>query len=79
MATAVLALLPYTIHARSSLADEIIAGLNNAADCASCHSLLVTFRATAALGDDAFVNSLKSLCKRLKVCRKSLNALQSSL
>ncbi|KAJ4490194.1 Metallo-dependent phosphatase-like protein, partial [Lentinula aciculospora] len=51
----------------SSLADEIIAGLDSAADCASCHSLLLTFRATAALGDDAFVNSLKAVCKRLKL------------
>ncbi|KAJ3901432.1 Metallo-dependent phosphatase-like protein [Lentinula edodes] len=67
VATAVLVFLPYTTHAWSSLADGIIVGLNNAADCASCHSLLVTFRATAALGDDAFVNSLKSLCKRLKL------------
>jgi sphingomyelin phosphodiesterase len=50
----------------STLGDEIVIGLD-VRDCASCHSLLVTLRATAILGDNALSNTLKSLCKRLKL------------
>jgi sphingomyelin phosphodiesterase len=58
------------IHAQQylPLADEIINGFGGPLDCASCHSLLVTLRATAALGDNALTNSLKNMCKQLKVC-----------
>ncbi|KAF9078780.1 Metallo-dependent phosphatase-like protein [Rhodocollybia butyracea] len=57
------------IHARQylPLADEIINGFGGPLDCASCHSLLVTLRATAALGDNALTNSLKNMCKQLKL------------
>ncbi|KAJ3788487.1 Metallo-dependent phosphatase-like protein [Lentinula aff. detonsa] len=66
---AALLTFPYTILALhgSTLADDIITGLNSATDCASCHSLLLTFKATAALGDQALVNSLKGICKRLQL------------
>ncbi|KAJ3773546.1 sphingomyelin phosphodiesterase [Lentinula raphanica] len=61
--------LSCSVHALqgSSLADDIIIGLNSATDCASCHSLLLTFKATAALGDQALIDSLKGICKRLKL------------
>ncbi|KAE9407958.1 sphingomyelin phosphodiesterase [Gymnopus androsaceus JB14] len=50
----------------SSPADDIIAGLD-VRDCASCHTLLLNLRVTATLGDNALSNTLKSLCKQLKL------------
>ena len=68
-ASVTLILLPQAVQgSESNLADDVISSFSTAVDCASCHSLLVTLKATAALGDAVLGRSLKALCKRLKVC-----------
>ncbi|KAF5389569.1 hypothetical protein D9757_004127 [Collybiopsis confluens] len=55
------------VASNGALADDMLVALTSAVDCPSCHSLLVTLKATAVLGDKALSRSLKSLCRRLKL------------
>ncbi len=66
--SALIAAQVHGVHGSQLLADDIIDGLGSATDCASCRSLLLSFRATAALGDAALSSALTSVCKRLNVC-----------
>ena len=53
---------------RATLLDRILAALQNATDCASCHSsVLPPFQELARLGDNAFVSAFTQICEILEV------------
>jgi hypothetical protein len=53
--------------AAGSILDDILAAFKHAVDCGSCHALLVPLKALAELGDSAFVDTIVTLCKTVKV------------
>ncbi|KAJ7064950.1 Metallo-dependent phosphatase-like protein [Mycena amicta] len=59
-----IAILPFTA---AFTTDALIDGFKHAVDCDSCHALLVPLKALAKLGDAAFVKTLVSTCKVLKL------------
>lgn len=50
-----------------SLLSEIATGIENASDCASCHALLIPLQTLAHLGNDAFVDTMVTICDTFKV------------
>ncbi|KAL0959864.1 hypothetical protein HGRIS_011537 [Hohenbuehelia grisea] len=55
-------LLPLALATGSTLIDDVLAALNNAVDCTSCHALLVPLKALAHVGDTAFVDLFTETC-----------------
>jgi sphingomyelin phosphodiesterase len=60
-------LAPVSFTVVGSPLDEILTALGNAVDCGSCHALLVPLQVLALLGDSAFVDTIITLCHKLKV------------
>jgi sphingomyelin phosphodiesterase len=48
---------------KASAVGDIIAALEKAVDCDSCHSLLEVFKNVAVLGDSVFSSALVDVCK----------------
>ncbi|EKM50588.1 uncharacterized protein PHACADRAFT_263949 [Phanerochaete carnosa HHB-10118-sp] len=57
-----LLLLALLHGASGDLLSEIESALQNATDCASCHLLLIPLQTLAHLGNDAFVDTIVSVC-----------------
>lgn len=51
----------------ASLLDDILEAFEQAVDCVSCHSLLVSLQALADLGDTLFSDTLITICQTVKV------------
>ncbi|KAJ7185376.1 sphingomyelin phosphodiesterase [Mycena filopes] len=62
-----LIVLPFASALKFPQPDDLISGLKNAVDCDSCHALLVPLKGLAELGDSAFVKTLVTTCKVLKL------------
>jgi len=53
--------------AYASIVDDIITAIEQAVDCASCHTLVVLLKGVSILGDNTFSSSLIAVCKALGV------------
>lgn len=53
--------------AAGDLLDDIETALENAVDCAGGQALMVPLKALAALGNDAFVDTIVTICQHLNV------------
>ncbi|KAF8591353.1 sphingomyelin phosphodiesterase [Ramaria rubella] len=52
---------------KADLLDDILTALENAVDCASCHSLLVPVQTLAHQGDSNFSETFTTICQTLKL------------
>ncbi|TFK38175.1 Metallo-dependent phosphatase-like protein [Crucibulum laeve] len=59
--------LLFSLCVSASLVDDIISAIENAVDCASCHTLLVALQGLALLGDSIFDTTIITVCKTLKI------------
>lgn len=54
--------------AQASLITTIVDALEQAVDCASCHTLLTVLQPIALLGDTIFSDALVGICEAVNVC-----------
>ncbi|KAI0342171.1 sphingomyelin phosphodiesterase [Trametopsis cervina] len=67
LSATVIAFTAFGALCNASLIDEILAALQNATDCASCHSIVLPpLQVLAGLGDDTFVDGLIQICEITK-------------
>ncbi|KDR79984.1 hypothetical protein GALMADRAFT_242166 [Galerina marginata CBS 339.88] len=59
-------LLTFALYTQASIVGDIITAIEQAVDCASCHTLLVLLQGVAILGDTTFSNALVTVCQTLK-------------
>lgn len=62
-----LTLFALSTSVSADLLSDVETAFENAVDCASCHALLIPLQTLAHLGNDAFVDTIVTVCKTFQV------------